>query len=72
LKLHQRNIHQVLGKDLSKPSSFLLACSNEDRNGDVKGGTRTAWMLAKQLDVPCFNLRDKNKQEIYLFLKRFL
>mgnify|MGYP001759698676 CR=1 FL=1 len=70
-KLHQRNIHQVLGRDLEHPvpSLFLLACSDEDKNGDVKGGTRTAWMLAKKFGVPCFNVRGKTKREIFEFLK---
>lgn len=73
-KLHQRNIHQVLGRDLGNPhpSKFLLACSDEDKNGDVKGGTRTAWMLAKKFDIPCFNIRGKTKREIFEFLKPIL
>lgn len=70
-KLHQRNCHQVLGRDLENPapSKFLLACSDTDKDGDVKGGTRTAWMLAKKYNVPCFNIRGKTKQEIFAFLK---
>lgn len=73
-KLHQRNIHQVLGRDIENPtpSKFLLACSDEDKNGDVKGGTRTAWMLAKQFGVPCLNIRGKTKKEIFEFLKPFV
>ena len=73
-KLHQRNVHQVLGRDLENPtpSKFLLACSDEDKNGDVKGGTRTAWMLAKQFDVPCLNIRGKTKREVFEFLKPFV
>ncbi|WNL63286.1 hypothetical protein [Citrobacter phage Tr1] len=70
-KLHQRNVHQVLGRDLENPnpSKFLLACSDEDKHGDVKGGTRTAWMLAKKFGTPCFNIRGKTKREIFEFLK---
>lgn len=70
-KLHQRNVHQVLGQDLEHPvpSLFLLACSKEDKKGDVMGGTRTAWLIAKANNVPCFNLRGKTKEELYAFLK---
>lgn len=70
-KLHQRNCHQVLGRDLEnpKPSKFLLACADVDRNGEIKGGTRTAWKLAEKFGVPCFNIRGKTKQEIFAFLK---
>lgn len=73
-KLHQRNVHQVLGRNLENPtpSIFLLACSDEDKNGDVKGGTRTAWMLAKQFGVPCFNIRGKTKREIFEFIQPIL
>lgn len=71
MKLHQRNCHQVLGKSLScpVPSKFLLACGKEDKHGDVLGGTRTAWMLAKKYNIPCLNIRNKTKQEIFAFLK---
>lgn len=71
IKLHQRNIHQVLGRNLEEPSpsNFLLACSDSDKNRDAKGGTATAWKLAKKYNVPCFNLRDKTKQELFQFLK---
>ena len=73
-KLHQRNVHQVLGRDLENPvpSLFLLACSDVDKNGDAKGGTRTAWMLAKQFNIPCFNIRGKSKREIFEFIKPIL
>lgn len=70
-KLHQRNVHQVLGRDLENPapSCFLLACANTDKHGDAKGGTATAWKIAKANNVPCLNIRGKTKQEIYDFLR---
>lgn len=73
-RLHQRNIHQVLGRDLAVPvpSTFLLACADSDKNGDPKGGTRTAWMLAKRFDVPCLNIRGKSKIEIFDWIKQFI
>ena len=68
--LHQRNIHQVMGKDLTNPekSKFLLACSDSDKAGVPRGGTRTAWVLAARNDIPCFNIRDKTKAEVENFL----
>lgn len=74
LKLHQRNCHQVLGKSLENPipSRFLLACGKEDKDGNVQGGTRTAWMLAKKYGVPCLNIRGKTKKEIFAFLKQVM
>lgn len=68
--LHQRNVHQVMGRDLTKPvkSKFLLACSDYDKHGVPKGGTRTAWALASRNGIPCFNIRDKSKGELENFL----
>ena len=61
--LHSRNIYQVLGQDLDSPSKFLICWGKEDRQGDVLGGTRTAWMLAKKNNIPCFNLNRKEHLE---------
>lgn len=68
-KLHQRNIHQVLGMDLKTPSKLLIACSdgyfdkyNIER---VKGGTSTAWNLATELGIPCINIRNRSDEEIF-------
>lgn len=51
-KLHARNIHQVLGKDLQTPSSILYCWTPE---GKEVGGTRTALILAKQYDIEIVN-----------------
>lgn len=58
LKLHLRNINQVLGREIgvSTPSKFLICWAEVDNQGLPKGGTRTAWVLAKKFDIPCFNL----------------
>lgn len=53
--LHSRNVYQVLGDDLNTPSKFLICWAEPTKTG-VKGGTNTAWMLAKKYDIPCFNL----------------
>lgn len=72
LKLHQRNCFQVLGFDLDTPSTLLIACGKEDKSGDVLGGTRTAWMIAKQYNIPCLNVRGKTTGEIEVWLKEHL
>lgn len=54
--LHSRNVYQVLGASLDTPSKFLVCWAETDKQGVPKGGTRTAWMLAKEYDIPCFNL----------------
>lgn len=51
--LHARNCHQVLGKKLDTPSDLFI-CYTE--NGELKGGTRTAILLAQNNKVPYFNL----------------
>lgn len=68
-KLHARNMFQPLGYFLDKPSKFLLACSDSDKYGDPKGGTRTAWMLAKRYDIPCFNIRGRDMDEALDFIE---
>ena len=56
-KLHARNSFQVLGGDLEVPSSVLI-CWAPIQGDSIKGGTRTAWEIAKLYDVPRFNLAD--------------
>lgn len=54
-KLHTRNVYQVLGKGLYEPSDLLICYAEPTKTG-VKGGTNTAWTLAKEHSVKCFNL----------------
>jgi hypothetical protein len=61
-KLHARNIHQVLGKDLKTPTSFIIYWA-EIKNGQIKGGTATAVNLAKKLNIQSFNLADKKIEQ---------
>lgn len=51
-RLHARNVMQILGEDLKTPVKFV-ACYT--KNGEEKGGTRTAIVLAKQHNIPIFN-----------------
>lgn len=54
-KLHTRNVYQVLGKDLRSPSEFLICWAQPTVNG-VKGGTNTAYQIAKAYGIPIYNL----------------
>jgi len=57
--LHTRNIYQVigpLGKNGVK-SELLIYCANEGKDGHPEGGTRTAVVYAKQLEIPVLNIR---------------
>ena len=56
MRLHSRNCFQVLGQDLESPSEFLVCWAEIDKHGVPKGGTRTAWVLAAQNNIPCYNL----------------
>lgn len=67
--LHTRNVFQVLGHTLDNPSKFLLCWADIDKRGVPKGGTATAWNLAKSHNVKCFNLNiefDRFELETYL------
>ena len=54
-KLHGRNVHQVLGKDIDPKtySSFVICWTP---NGAEVGGTATAIRLAKQVGIRVLNL----------------
>lgn len=67
--LHTRNVFQVLGRDLNSPSEFLVCYAPVDKHGIPKGGTRTAFVLAQQYDIPCFNFATQSKEEIYSSIK---
>lgn len=70
--LHTRNVFQVLGKDLETPSEFLVCYAPVDKNGIPKGGTRTAWMIAQEFNIPCFNFAVEPKEEIYQSIKEIV
>lgn len=48
LKLHLRNVNQVLGADLNTPSKFLICWAKTDKQGSPIGGTRTAYNFAQK------------------------
>jgi len=57
--LHARNVLQVLGKDLQTPSE-LVVCWTSD--GKASGGTATAINLAKEHQIPVYNLFNKEDE----------
>lgn len=52
-KLHGRNVWQVLGSKLTKPSNALVCWTPK---GKTVGGTATAIILAQRFSIPVFNL----------------
>lgn len=73
-KLHARNMCQVLGYNLDKPSDILICwtkdgCYNEHSSTIDTGGTRSAIVLADRYNIPIYNL---NIDEHYNFLINYL
>lgn len=67
-KLHTRNVFQVLGVGLGKPSDFLV-CYAPVQGNSVRGGTRTAVELAKVYNIPVYNVFDsRDRLRIELFV----
>ena len=54
-RFHARNCHQILGSDLRHPVDFVLFWAPE-KDGRVDGGTATAVHLARERNIPTFNL----------------
>lgn len=65
--LFKRNVYQVLGDDVKTPADFVI-CWTE--NGELKGGTRIAIMIANKFNIPVFNLAKPNAlKELREFLE---
>lgn len=56
--LHSRNVFQVLGTGFNLPVKMCICWGEPTADGAVKGGTRTAWLLAKQHGAKCINLAE--------------
>lgn len=63
LALHTRNCFQVLGRDLSTPSTLFLCYAKVDSKGNPSGGTRTAIKLAEKYNIKVTNLFVKEDLE---------
>lgn len=53
IKLHTRNVFQVLGRDLNAPSKIVICWTP---NGEIVGGTATAIKIAMKHGIPVWNL----------------
>ena len=63
-KLHARNVYQVLGQNMDKPSDLLVCwtedgCNSEKSSSISTGGTRTAIVLAERNQVPVYNVQNE-------------
>lgn len=56
-KLMARNTFQVLGYDLETPASFIVCWT---QGGKIAGGTGQALRIAKDMNIPIFNLFNKD------------
>lgn len=55
--LHTRNVYQIQGITLDNPSKAVVCWAKPIGDGHkVKGGTGTAVALARELNIPVFNL----------------
>lgn len=72
--LHTRNVCQVLGKDLNKPSDMLICWTTDGANNrtyypsSLTGGTATAIKLAGKFDIMVLNLLNIDDLKIALDL----
>lgn len=61
-KLMERNVYQILGRDLKTPTSFVVCwtpdgCQSGKTRTWKTGGTGLAISLASSMDIPVFNLQ---------------
>ncbi len=61
LKMHARNIAQVMGYQLNTPSDFVICWTP---GGLEQGGTRTAIVFAKENNIPVYNLFNDGVEEL--------
>lgn len=52
IKLLSRNVHQLLGEDMSRPSDFMICWT---KRGKLKGGTGYTIKVARQHGIKIFN-----------------
>lgn len=57
-QLHGRNVQIILGQQLNEPVEFVIAWTSD---GTDRGGTRTGLVLAKQYEILCFNLANREQ-----------
>ena len=55
-KLHARNVHQIFGQNIHDEDNYSSFVVCWTPNGQAIGGTATAIKLAKQRNIPVYNL----------------
>lgn len=77
MKLHGRNVFQVLGKSLEDPVEFVVCwtadgCESSRERRATTGGTATAIVLAEQNAIARFNLqRDSSRERLAQMLETY-
>lgn len=71
--LHTRNVYQILGKELDKPSKFVVCwtpdgCTSSIGRSIKTGGTGTAISIAHSFNVPVYNLKLKEHLNEFLLI----
>ncbi len=75
-KLMARNVHQVLGMHLDRPSAFIICWTRngaetfEEANNKTTGGTGLAIKVASQYKIPIYNLA--NSKSYWLLVNQYL
>ena len=75
--LMARNVYQVLGRYLDRPSDFVVCwtpdgCTSRDERSRQTGGTGQAIAIASEYGIPVFNLQRENaNNEIETFLENY-
>lgn len=62
-ELHIRNVFQVMGATVSRPSEFLLCWTPdgaEEKTSKKTGGTGTAIRIANHFGIPVFNMQNED------------
>lgn len=67
-RFHTRNMAQVLGPDLKTPVEFVVAYTE---GGKLVGGTAQAIRVAKDHDIPVFNLGKMSMTDVLYFLQDY-
>jgi len=66
-KFMTRNMYQVSGTELCEPSSLIICwspdgCISRDTRTKISGGTAQAIVYADELNIPIFNLKNKDSE----------
>jgi len=72
-RLMIRNLYQVAGANLDTPSEFVLCwtpdgCEDAECRNSATGGTGQAIAYASKLEVPVFNLKVREEEELVAYV----